>query len=59
VSDLTWLVVNRASGSNSDNSVRDVRAGLAAAGAQPERIISLNGNFTPAQPELVEGHALP
>jgi len=51
VSDLTWLVVNRASGSNSDNSVRDVRAGLAAAGAQPERIIHAQVGL-PAPAEL-------
>jgi Diacylglycerol kinase catalytic domain len=45
----TWLVVNTASGSNSDESVAAVCAGLTQGGATPARIIDIQSDGAPTR----------
>lgn len=47
-----WLVVNPASGSNSDESVADVRRALSAAGMDPRRTICFPDEALPTRAEL-------
>lgn len=51
----TWLLVNAASGSNTDAALRDLIDAFAAAEAKPQRVVDVPRDGLPEHPHLIEG----
>lgn len=51
----TWLLVNAASGSNSDAAIRDLHQAFDAAGARPQRVIDVPRDGCPPHADLTGG----
>lgn len=51
---LTWLLVNRASGSNDSDTVVDLVEAMVAEGYSPERVVALPADSVPDRAELEE-----
>lgn len=51
----TWLLVNAASGSNSDAALRDLTGAFAASGAAPQRVVDVPRDGLPPHPHLTDG----
>lgn len=51
----TWLLVNAASGSNTDAAIRDLMAAFAAVEATPQRVVDVPRDGLPDHPHLTDG----
>lgn len=51
----TWLLVNAASGSNTDAALRELNEAFAATGATPQRTIDVPRDGLPPHPHLTDG----